>query len=249
MVYQHKLSSNNPHSLNNKMRYLVYPQETGFLIGKIKVNDLEVYRKTNNFLDFGCGAGNIMNIMKKNGWKTEGIDINPDAIRMAKEKYGFKIREDLKKFQDNYFDVVVMNDVLEHLYYPRKIINEIYRILRKGGIFLANTVNINAWVVKLFGTGFGRNFTAHSHYNHFSMKSIRLLFKKFKIEKIYTRGDELSFTTLLDFYIYPLLYQSKRKPKLYLKRIHNIIKYPDYPLRAICRLFNGGAFIFIKAVK
>jgi len=83
------------------------------------------------------------------------------------------------KWQPNYFDTVIATEVLEHSYNPQKAINEIYRILKKGGACILSTRFI---------------FPYHpdpQDYYRFTWDSLEYLFKKFENVKIYPQGNRI----------------------------------------------------------
>jgi len=86
-------------------------------------------------LDIGCGD-------KKHPGSI-GIDLN------YKEA---DIMLDLDKnnipFQDKTFDLVISDDSLEHFGNPKHIFEEVYRVLKPGGIFRVETVNVGVWWVR-----------------------------------------------------------------------------------------------------
>lgn len=99
-------------------------------------------KKTKNLvcLDVGCSLGIITRTLAPNFKKIIGIDIDKSGIKIASKKYAypnltFKLDDVLNlSFKDNYFDVIICNNVYEHVPDPFKMMNEIYRVLKKGGI-------------------------------------------------------------------------------------------------------------------
>ncbi|MGI6443876.1 MAG: class I SAM-dependent methyltransferase [Candidatus Dojkabacteria bacterium] len=113
------------------------------------VNLLEV-DKTAKLLDLGCDDGVIT---KKFAEKIEtqsvfGYEIIPEAAKKA-EKKGVKVTlGDLNgnlKYQDNFFDVIVSNQVIEHLNNTDQYLCEVYRILKPGGYAVISTENLASW--------------------------------------------------------------------------------------------------------
>jgi ubiquinone/menaquinone biosynthesis C-methylase UbiE len=83
------------------------------------------------------------------------------------------------KWESNFFDTVIAIEVLEHLYEPQKAINEIYRILKKGGICIASTRFI---------------FRYHKDpkdYYRFTWDSLKHLFSFFNEVKVFHHGNKI----------------------------------------------------------
>ena len=104
-------------------------------------------------LDIGCGNGRELYKLKRMGWETYGVEINEEASERARSEGLWVFTGDLFKanFPDQFFDVVRMSFVLEHLSNPRETLTEIKRILRPQGriyISIQNTKSLNHW---LFG--------------------------------------------------------------------------------------------------
>jgi len=104
------------------------------------------------FLDIGCSdACATLNYAKKAEIKKEnvfGLDINDDYLKSAGEKFKvFKV--DLEKddlpFDNNFFDVIVIDQVMEHIKNIHHLIIEIDRILKPGGRLIISVPNLAAW--------------------------------------------------------------------------------------------------------
>jgi len=102
-----------------------------------------------NALEVGCGGGILTEEIAKMGFITTGIDPSEQSLNIAikhakdnnlKIKYEKGSGENLP-FQNNSFEVVFCCDVLEHVRDLPKVISEISRILKKGGIFIYDTFN------------------------------------------------------------------------------------------------------------
>jgi len=100
-------------------------------------------------LDVGCGGGFTSEYLAKMGAVVHGIDISPKLIETAKKHaYSMSLKIEYKQgageslpYEDNRFDVVICVDVLEHVSDLRKVISEIQRVLKPGGLFLFDTIN------------------------------------------------------------------------------------------------------------
>jgi 2-polyprenyl-3-methyl-5-hydroxy-6-metoxy-1,4-benzoquinol methylase len=123
--------------------------------------------KPGKLLDVGCGTGIFINGMYQNGWQVFGSDLNPKIVELAQKHLGFDIRTgELAEigYPDNFFDVVTMWDVLEHVHDPRRTLVEIARILKPGGWVLMNTPNPVGLDARIFGTTWiGWDVPRHLH--------------------------------------------------------------------------------------
>lgn len=107
------------------------------------------FPKEVNILDIGCNYGSLICNLHCSGYKNVyGIDVNKESIQQGKLLYD-KISENImvydgKKipFKDESFDIILMFDVIEHIqniqYYLK---NEVYRVLKKDGVFIFQTPN------------------------------------------------------------------------------------------------------------
>jgi len=100
-------------------------------------------------LDIGCGAGFTAEFLAKRGACVSGIDPSDPALRAAKAHaeathltidYRLGSAEHLP-YPDVSFDVVVCVDVLEHVGDLEKSLQEAFRVLRRGGYLLFDTIN------------------------------------------------------------------------------------------------------------
>ena len=100
-------------------------------------------RKT--ILDLGCGAGYWSDrISKLYPWMyVTGIDCGVDFIAKAQDKYAservtFQVADFMNlPFPNESFDCIYADNTLEHAYDVDKTLQEIFRILRQGGILVA----------------------------------------------------------------------------------------------------------------
>jgi 2-polyprenyl-6-hydroxyphenyl methylase/3-demethylubiquinone-9 3-methyltransferase len=100
-------------------------------------------------LDVGCGGGFTSEFMAKKGAVVSGIDLSHASIEEARRHaasseleidYRHGPAEEIP-YQDGTFDAVVCVDVLEHVRNVEKVILEVHRVLRDGGLFLFDTIN------------------------------------------------------------------------------------------------------------
>jgi SAM-dependent methyltransferase len=92
-------------------------------------------------LDVGCGTGALMKELGNYG-EVYGLDFSEKAINFCKERGEKNLTlGSINKipFEDNFFDVVVSLDVLEHIHDDVGAISEINRVLKKGGFSIVFT--------------------------------------------------------------------------------------------------------------
>lgn len=88
-------------------------------------------------LDIGCGDGLFLKMLKEKGITGEGLDVSPEAVAQCKRAglaaSVYSVDEPLP-FPDGAFDTVVLLDVLEHVYFPERLLAEAARVARKSVI-------------------------------------------------------------------------------------------------------------------
>ncbi len=102
--------------------------------------------KSPSVLDVGCANGSMLSQLPDGVYKA-GIDVSEVLLAMAKSKgvdaYCVDVDTQRLPFPDQTFDLVTATDVIEHVLHTDHLINEINRVLKPGGVFLAGIPNIN----------------------------------------------------------------------------------------------------------
>jgi 2-polyprenyl-6-hydroxyphenyl methylase/3-demethylubiquinone-9 3-methyltransferase len=102
-------------------------------------------------LDLGCAGGFMAEAMATRGANVTGIDPAAEAIAAARSHarasglriaYDIGVGEELP-YADASFDAVICVDVLEHVRDLGRVLAEVARVLRPGGLFLFDTINRN----------------------------------------------------------------------------------------------------------
>lgn len=105
-------------------------------------------------LDLGCGVGRHCVYLADKGFTVVGVDVSRSALMMAgkwSQKEGLArvmlIQAAMTSlpFRDRSFDAVISVSVIHHAVIGdiETTIDEIYRILNRNGLFLANLVSVN----------------------------------------------------------------------------------------------------------
>lgn len=101
--------------------------------------DRFLVKKEIKALDVGCGTGAVMEFLQSREYKVCGVDKSGVALSFCKKKMlnvNLGSAEKLN-FSDNTFDLITALDVLEHLPNEKKALQEIKRVLKPNGIFVA----------------------------------------------------------------------------------------------------------------
>lgn len=98
------------------------------------------------WLDIGCGGGFFLKLCREAGYEVAGLELARQAREKASKVLSLEIeREPVEDcaFAPGSFDVVSMNNVLEHIPEPLKTLREVHRILRSGGLLTISVPNAN----------------------------------------------------------------------------------------------------------
>lgn len=160
------------------------------------LNLIYQYKPEGNFLDIGTNMGFFLRNAKGfKGWNLYGVEPSPSLSDIARKYFGLNIKtaflEDAK-FENDYFDVVTMTDVFEHITNPDKILTEIGRILKPDGILFVKVPNglFNLFKFKI-AKRMGKLkdydiFDSYEHVVHYSDKTLKKMLEKygFKVIKV-----------------------------------------------------------------
>lgn len=159
-------------------------------------------------LDIGCSIGQFLKMAVDRGFEAQGLELNEKAAHFAEENYGVKVHRKLLEecsFKDGSFDVVSMFGVIEHLVHPKQVMEDVFRILRPGGLFIGICPNVQSLVCMILHE-LSRTFTGRLHLSYFSEKTLRYLFTKvgfindhIMVDTMYTGMDSmLNYFQFLD---------------------------------------------------
>jgi 2-polyprenyl-3-methyl-5-hydroxy-6-metoxy-1,4-benzoquinol methylase len=180
--------------------------------------------KNVRILDVGCGIGDFLYYLEKKGYNNFiGIDISEEQIKFCKENITENVECcDVFYFleKNSNFDVIVMNDVLEH--FKKKEILDLleltYKKLNKHGILVIKVPN----AANPFNIGnFYNDFTHETQFTKESLLQV-LLVAGFSKIKIFDQKSNMSTVksfigTIVQGFIYLLI-----KMAYLLQRHHNV---------------------------
>jgi 2-polyprenyl-3-methyl-5-hydroxy-6-metoxy-1,4-benzoquinol methylase len=147
-------------------------------------------------LEIGCAQGNFSSQLEKKGIETWGVEPDLNSASSANEKL-FKVLvgtldEKIDELPNDYFDAIILNDVLEHLLYPWNDLEKLKSKLTKEGVLISSIPNVR-YAKNLFNLLIKKDWhytecgiLDSTHFRFFTKKSIRNMFEKsgYTVEKI-----------------------------------------------------------------
>ena len=125
--------------------------------GKISSYFIRDYLKNLNFnklLDVGCGTAFLIDLLsKEHDANFYGLDLSDKMIEIAKSKdiknAEFVVgKSNELPYEDNTFDIVVCSQSFHHYPYQDEAVDEVYRVLKKGGLYILSDSGLggfSAW--------------------------------------------------------------------------------------------------------
>lgn len=132
--------------------------------------------KSPRILDLGCGTGWMTAVLAQFG-STEGLDLSPSAARKFHPHLTFHGVEDNPQ---GCFDIIVSQEVVEHIEDQGAFIERAFSLLRPGGYLILTTPNAKVSLRH-------PEFLIQPTENHLTSRELRkLLSSKFEVTKLYT---------------------------------------------------------------
>lgn len=155
-------------------------------------------------LDVGCGFGETLGYHASRGCEVHGVDADENILRVG-QRFGYNvIAGDFSpsNYQNDYFDYVTMDQVIEHTPDPVQTLADVARVLKPGGTCILSTPNSGGWGAKLFGVKW-LNWHAPYHLHFFSRSSIQTITSKTTLDIV-----SIQTVTRSEWLIYQLLHMA-----------------------------------------
>ncbi|MBN1953809.1 MAG: class I SAM-dependent methyltransferase [Anaerolineae bacterium] len=112
-------------------------------------------KNSGRLLDVGCSTGGFLDEMRRRGdWEPYGVEVDAEAARYGRERLGLEVFAGTlheAAYADDFFDLVTLWNVLEHLHRPQATLVEIARVIRPGGLLVVAVPNPDCVEARLFG--------------------------------------------------------------------------------------------------
>lgn len=156
-------------------------------------------KSAKNIKELGCGEGMFGSYLRENmGAKVSGIEIESRFATKAKKNldrvYIGDAESIIKKLPAKSFDVIVANDVLEHMVDPYSVLKEAKRILKKDGIVVSSIPNMRNFHVLYHLVRHGQweyvesGILDRTHLRFFTQKSIRNMYERLGYDVVQHEG-------------------------------------------------------------
>ena len=110
-----------------------------YTIKRLKLNPPEL-----NVLDIGCGFGYYLSVLLEKGIHCKGLEVDKQQVKYCKEQGLNVVSGDINDEKNERYDLIVMFDVLEHLYNPLKYLKSVFDKVKINGYLIAYTPNIHS---------------------------------------------------------------------------------------------------------
>jgi ubiquinone/menaquinone biosynthesis C-methylase UbiE len=126
-------------------------------------------------VDVGCGMNDLLAALAtRRGCQGVGVDFNPKVVEYVREKRKMPVYQGTLhdgRFADGEFDVVTMNEYLEHEPDPRGVLAEARRITKRGGHLAVEVPFSDCLPARVFGSRWSQ-LDAPRHLTHFTRETL-----------------------------------------------------------------------------
>ena len=185
-------------------------------------------KKKNNILDFGTGSGVNLDMLRKHGL----VDIheqNKYARAVIKKEKKIKNLYSTLKIKKNFYDLILLADVIEHVKQPKELLKDLKKFLKKDGHILIT--------VPAYQFLFSKKDKVLGHYRRYNKKLLKKELSGFKVENI------SYFNTFLCIPIIIMTMLNKFLKRDYIKQVETT---PNFILNKLCYIIFASEKYFIK---
>lgn len=150
-------------------------------------------------LDFGCGYGFFIEMMEKEGFSLDGIEISEDKLNVCKLRMGEKskriwdinlLREELPCDMKSKYDMVTMFHLLEHISQPVLLLKKVKEMIKMGGYLVVEVPNVHNKMMKA-SSAFNDFFYIRDHVAYYTSELLENLLTSIGFDTILIRGNQV----------------------------------------------------------
>lgn len=164
-----------------------------------------------SLLELGAGGGRFLFRMKKRGWDVTGIDFDPKVAERIFKKYQISVYTgDVTNLAiEKRFDVITLNQTIEHLTDPLAVLRKCSELLKPGGRIVITTPNAESFGARTFKE-YWRGWEPPRHLYLYTTKTLEKIMKQadFEVNKVETYTCE-SQTNFYSSYLNEAFQKSK----------------------------------------
>jgi 2-polyprenyl-3-methyl-5-hydroxy-6-metoxy-1,4-benzoquinol methylase len=146
---------------------------------------IKKYLQPGQILDVGCAAGFILKAFQEAGWNCKGIEPNKTMASYAQNNLNLDVKtESLEEldFQEQ-FDLIILIQVIGHVYDLDKSIENLASSLKPGGLILIESWNMDSLIARIMGKNW-HEYSPPSVINWFSTKTLTNFLRHHNFERI-----------------------------------------------------------------
>lgn len=144
---------------------------------KIRVSRIKRFKDRGTILDVGCGTGEFLTQIQKQGWQCYGLEPSSAACKIINDDLRFNILKQplcACEFADAYFDIITFWHSLEHIADPVSALKKIHKMIKKDGLLFIAVPNIDSLEFKISKKRWFHLDLPH-HLYYYSPKSLNTL--------------------------------------------------------------------------
>ena len=131
-------------SKSDPLKYLTDSEEAYWGVAEVLKNTVKS-KKSASILEIGSGLGYLTYALRKGNFNIIGLDISKEAVSQANSYFGnYYVCADLFEYvksKSNFFDYVILTEVIEHVEDPVAFIKAIKKMLKVDGRIILTTPN------------------------------------------------------------------------------------------------------------
>ncbi|MCK1986502.1 class I SAM-dependent methyltransferase [Lysinibacillus fusiformis] len=171
--------------LNGRVNLDLY-RKNSYTDDKRRANSLHEKLVGKKVLDFGCGAGGFLNLIKDVADKAIGIELD-EIIREQLNNEGIICYKNISE-TDEKFDVITLFHVLEHIPNPIELLQEIKKYLNPCGVLIIEVPNADDALLTLYDCDDFKAFTYWScHVFLYNPMTLVQIIKKAGLQSKYVK--------------------------------------------------------------